>query len=197
MFEDTIERSIPAPKTRDVYLYGDVDGEGIIPELIKQIQSIDRDDQRLVHIYKANGITYVPAPIILHISSYGGIIYDGLALISTMKTSKTHVDTVVDGYAMSMGLVIATQGRKRYCHALSTYMFHQLSSWNEDTRKLKDIEEDLAESRRQQEIINNLILDRTKITKKMLDNNKRQKKDWYITAQEALKLGLVDEILGE
>lgn len=197
MFEDTIERSIPAPKARDVYLYGDVDGEGIIPELIKQIQSIDRDDQRLVHIYKAHGITYVPAPIILHISSYGGIIYDGLALISTMKTSKTPVDTVVDGYAMSMGLVIATQGRKRYCHALSTYMFHQLSSWNEDTRKLKDIEEDLAESRRQQEIINNLILDRTKITKKMLDNNKRQKKDWYITAQEALKLGLVDEILGE
>lgn len=196
MIDEIAEKTIPAPKDRDVYLYGDVDGEGAIPELIKQIQGIARDDQRLIHIYKSHGITYVPAPIVLHISSYGGVIYDGLALISTMKTSKTPVDTVVDGYAMSMGLVIATQGRKRSCHALSTYMFHQLSSWGEDARKLKDIEEDLAESRRQQVVLNTLILDRTKMTKKMLDNNKRQKKDWFITADEALQLGLVDEIIG-
>lgn len=196
MYDIDLGMDLRAPKDRNVYLYGNVDGDGAIPELIKQIHGIGRDDQRLVHLFKAAGITYTPEPILLHISSYGGVIYDGLALISTMKTSKTPVDTVVTGYAMSMGLVIATQGRKRYCHALSTYMFHQLSSWGEDARKLKDIEEDLAESRRQQVVLNTLILDRTKMTKKMLDNNKRQKKDWFITADEALQLGLVDEIIG-
>lgn len=196
MYEIDLGMDLRAPKERDVYLYGDVDGDDTIPAIIKEIKAIERDDQRLIHIFKAAGITYTPEPILLHISSYGGVIYDGLALISVMRTCKTPVDTVVTGYAMSMGLVIATQGRKRYCHALSTYMFHQLSSWGDDARKLKDIEEDLTETKRQQQVLNDLVMSRSGITKKMVDANKRQKKDWYITAHEALRLGLVDEILG-
>jgi hypothetical protein len=37
---------------------------------------------------------------------------------------------------------------------------------------------------------------RTKIKKKELENHKKSKSEWYMTAEEALKLGIIDEIIG-
>lgn len=191
---DSLEdlNSLPVPKGRHLDLYGDVDGDTIAP-LVESIRDIARHDQYLTRLYGVHGIEYKPKPIVLHISSYGGSVLDGFSLISVMKSSSTPVDTVVEGYAMSMGLVIASQGCQRSCHALSTYMLHQMST--EMGGRMKDIEEDMAENSRIQSVLFELLLDRTKLTKAQLNKNKRAKKDWYFGADEALNLGLVDQII--
>lgn len=40
------------------------------------------------------------------------------------------------------------------------------------------------------------VLERTKITRGYIDEVRQKKKDVYIHAEEALKLGIVDEIIG-
>jgi ATP-dependent protease ClpP protease subunit len=72
-------------------------------------------------------------------------------------------------------------------------MYHQVSSavWG----KLKDIEEDVEEAKRLQSMIEEHTLAYTKMTRDMLDKNYKDKKDWFISSDEALKLGIIDEII--
>jgi ATP-dependent protease ClpP protease subunit len=60
---------------------------------------------------------------------------------------------------------------------------------------VKDMEEKIEESKRLQELIEQLTLEKTKITAKKLERIYKTKKDWYMTAEEALKLKVVDEIV--
>jgi len=94
---------------------------------------------------------------------------------------------------MSCGFMILICGHKRFAHKLSTPLYHQISSaaWG----KLKDIEEDLVETRRLQALLEKITLSRTKITAKKLAKVYKDKFDWYMSAEVALKLGVVDEIL--
>lgn len=183
---------IPTPKQRDVYLYDGVDHSSV-GQIVVNIQAIEKHDQHIKKVMSIYGMEYVPKPIVLHISSYGGSVPDGFGLISVMNKSTTPVDTVVEGYAMSMALVIASQGRHRRCHSLSTYMLHQMVV--EFEGKMKDMSEDMEENERVENLLFDILMKRTKITNKQISKNKKSKKDWYITPKEALKLGIVDEII--
>jgi ATP-dependent Clp protease protease subunit len=57
------------------------------------------------------------------------------------------------------------------------------------------MEQDVEEAKRLQKIIENITLDRTTISKSKLKEVLEQKIDWFMSAEEALKLGVVDEIL--
>ena len=57
------------------------------------------------------------------------------------------------------------------------------------------MEEKLEETKRLQELLERLTLEKTKITAKKLERIYKTKKDWYMTAEEALKLKVVDEIV--
>ena len=57
------------------------------------------------------------------------------------------------------------------------------------------MEEKLEESKRLQGLLEKLTLEKTKISAKKLERVYKTKKDWYMTAKEALKLGVIDEIV--
>ncbi len=57
------------------------------------------------------------------------------------------------------------------------------------------MEEHLEESKRLQKKIENLTLERTSISKKKLSEILKNKVDWYMSAEEALSLGVLDGIL--
>jgi ATP-dependent Clp protease protease subunit len=57
------------------------------------------------------------------------------------------------------------------------------------------MEESLGETKRLQETMEELVLEKTQITKRKLQTILKNKTDWYMTAAEALKLGVIDEIL--
>ena len=57
------------------------------------------------------------------------------------------------------------------------------------------MEEHLEESKRLQKKIEDVTLERTNISKKKLGEILKNKVDWYMSAEEALSLGVIDQIL--
>jgi len=157
--------------------------------IMKSIYDINYDDDTKCK----DLINFVREPIKLYINTYGGSIYDGLALINVIQHSTTPVYTICSGSAMSMGLPILLAGSKRIAYKYSTILYHEASTMCWD--KLTTIKQDLKEVERLQSVIDKMILDKTKILKEKLDDVKDKKIDWYIPADEALKLGIIDEIL--
>lgn len=183
---------LPIPKERNLYLAKQVDQDSI-NEITKVIIDINDEDADLAKLAELYGMTYKPKPIMLYIDSYGGAVYQCFGLLSVMDKSKVPVHTVVTGAAMSCGFMIAITGHRRYSYEKATHMYHQVSStvWG----KLKDIEEDVEEAKRLQLMIEEHTLEHTKMTKEMLSENYKTKKDWFISSKEALKLGIIDEII--
>lgn len=184
--------NLDLPKERNLYLQKQVD-QASMGDLSQKIIEINDDDERLRKLYHVYGIDYTPKPIKMYIDSYGGSVYQCFGLLSVMDNSKTEVHTIVTGCAMSCGFMILISGHKRFAHKLSTPLYHQVSTRTSGT--LKEIEDDIMETKRLQETIEKITLDRTKISKKKLKEVYDGKVDWFMTADEAKDLGVVDEIL--
>lgn len=175
-------------KDRQLYLFSKVD-EKNISEIVKQIIEINLYDDEQEEEKKE----FERIPIELHISSYGGYVYCGFSLVDAILSSRTPVHTICSGKAMSMGLAILLAGHKRFGHRHSTFMYHQLSAWV--WGDLTNIKRDVKECERLEKIYDELVLSKTNILKERLDEVKEKRMDWFISAEEAKKLGIIDEIL--
>ncbi len=184
--------AIPLPKQRDLYFTSQVE-QSTIAELSKSILEINSHDALLKKQYAIHGLSYTPKPIKIYIDSYGGTVYQCFGLLGLMETSKAPVHTIVTGAAMSCGFLMAIHGHKRFAYKHSTLMYHQVSSaaWG----KLKDMQEDIEEARRLQEIIEQLTIKKTDIQLATLKDNFEKKRDWYMDAETALKNGCIDAII--
>jgi ATP-dependent Clp protease protease subunit len=180
------------PKERNLFLAQQVTQESI-NKISQSIIEINEDDQELEKIYALHDIDYVAKPIKLYIDSYGGYVYQCFGLLGIMKASKTPVHTIVTGCAMSCGFLISVSGHKRFGYPKATYMYHQVSSVA--VGKVKDLEEDVIETKRLQKMIEDVTLQNTRITEKKLEKIYKTKKDWFMDSEEALKLKVIDEIL--
>jgi len=183
---------LPIAKERNLYLAKQVD-QASINEISKEIIDINQNDDYLGKLAELHGMKYTPKPIKLYIDSYGGYVYQCLGLLGIIDKSVVPVHTIVTGAAMSCGFLIAITGHRRFAYDNATHMYHQVSSvmWG----KLKDMEEDLEETKRLQSLIEEHTLSRTKMTREMLEKNYKSKKDWFINTKQALKLGIIDEII--
>lgn len=180
------------PKDRNLFLAQQVTQDSI-NKISQAIIEINEDDAELEKIYALHDIDYVPKPIKLYIDSYGGYVYQCFGLLGIMKASKTPVHTIVTGCAMSCGFLISVSGHKRFGYPKATYMYHQVSSVA--VGKVKDLEEDVIETKRLQKMIEDITLQNTRITEKKLEKIYKTKKDWFMDSEEALKLKVIDEIL--
>jgi ATP-dependent Clp protease protease subunit len=73
-------------------------------------------------------------------------------------------------------------------------MYHEVS-WDTSQEKLKYHEQELKESKRLWSIYDDIVTTNTNIPLKTLQKICREQKEWYMTAEEALELGVIDEIL--
>jgi ATP-dependent Clp protease protease subunit len=144
-------------------------------------------------ILEMNEDSKTSSPIKLYINSGGGDVYDFLGLIDVIITSKIPIHTYTLGSAMSSALLVALVGHKRFAYEHSTFMIHQISSGEENT--VKTLERDLAESKRLQKILDSFITSKSKITKRQLSKVYNSNKDWYISAEDALKYKIIDQII--
>ena len=184
--------SLPTPKAREVFFTKQVT-QDTISELSQKILEINRNDAYLTKLYALHGVDYIPRPIRLYIDSYGGSVYQCFGLLGIMENSKTPIDTIVIGVAMSAGFMIAIHGHKRFAYKHATLMYHQLSSmsWG----KMADLEQDLEESKRLHKKMLEQTIKHTHITLRTLEDNYERKVDWYMPAEEALANGCIDEII--
>ena len=184
--------TLPKPKFRTLYLPEQVNQESM-NKLTKSIIEINKSDSYLKKLYGINDIEYNPKPVEIYIDSYGGAVYQCFGLLGVMEKSETPIHTIVTGAAMSCGFMILISGHKRFGYTHSTPLYHQVSSGFYG--KIKDMEEHLEESKRLQKKIEDLTLERTSISKKKLNEILKNKVDWYMSAEEALSLGVIDGII--
>jgi ATP-dependent Clp protease protease subunit len=131
--------------------------------------------------------------IMLYINSPGGSVYDGLAIYDTMMHLKCDVATVGIGMQASMGAFLLSSGTKGKRSILphATVMIHQPSSGAQG--KITDIEIDLKEGLRLKKMLNEIL---AKNTGKTIDQiEKDSDRDYWMSADEAKKYGIVDSVL--
>ena len=107
--------------------------------------------------------------------------------------SKTPIYTYCTGYAMSAAFNIFLAGHKRYCYKHSIFLYHQMSVTRDG--KYQDIVEDREEMDKLNQMMEEYVLNRTKLTRSQIDDIRIKKKGFVIYADDVIKLGIVDEIL--
>lgn len=129
----------------------------------------------------------------LYINSPGGSVYDGLAIIDTMDYIKPDVQTIGIGLQASMGAMLLSCGAKgkRFVLPNSRIMIHQPSSGTEG--KVTDQEITLRESIFVKKRLAEIFAERTGKTLKQVE--KDMDRDNWMSAEEALVYGIVDEII--
>ena len=177
--------SKPQEQYRNILLSDNIKSE-TVKSIIETIMAINWDDDAKEADYK----DWERKPIKLFINSFGGSVYDGLALFDTIKQSKTPVHTISIGSSMSMGLWIYLAGHKRFVGEHSTLMFHDISTGIWD--KLEGIKQELNEGLRLQKMICDEVVNTSLIKRETLDDYITRKAEWYIPADEAIKLKLAD-----
>lgn len=132
-------------------------------------------------------------PITMYINSPGGSVTAGLAIRDTMDYITSPVHTVCMGMAASMGAYLLSAGAKRFALKRSTIMIHQVLGGAQG--QVSDMEIRVAFSKRLKELLTKDLADSTKGKVSLEDMEIACDRDNFLTAEQALEMGLIDEII--
>lgn len=129
----------------------------------------------------------------MYINSPGGSVTAGLAMYDTMQFLTCDVNTYCIGICASMGAVLLTAGTagKRFCLPNSHVMIHQVSGGAQGTAS--DVERTVEFMYGLKGRLNKILSHHTGKTEKQVE--KDADRDNYMSAEEAVKYGLVDKVL--
>jgi ATP-dependent Clp protease protease subunit len=132
-------------------------------------------------------------PINLYINSPGGVISAGMGIYDTMQYIKPPVHTMCIGQAASMGSFLLAAGEKgnRFALPNSRIMIHQ--PLGGASGQATDIEIHAKEILRLRHELNTMLSELTGQTLEKITND--TDRDNFMTAKEALKYGLIDQIV--
>ena len=131
--------------------------------------------------------------IFMYINSPGGIVTSGLGVYDTMQYIKPKVSTLCVGQAASMGSLLLAAGATGMRFALpnSRIMLHQPSGGF--SGQATDIEIHAKEILEIKERLNKIYEKHTKQKVEMI--RKTLERDYFMTASEAKKFGVIDQII--
>ncbi len=130
--------------------------------------------------------------ILLYINSPGGVVTSGLAIYDVIKYVKPDVQTICVGSAYSMGALLLAAGTKgkRYILPHGKVMLHQPSGGA--TGQSSDIQIHAKEIIKTKVELNKILSEATGKTEEQIA--KDTDRDHYMSAEEAVAYGVVDEI---
>lgn len=131
----------------------------------------------------------------LYINSPGGSVTSGLAIIDTMHHVKNPIATVCVGIAASMGAVILASGDKgkRFALPNAEVMIHQPMGGVEG--QASDIAISAKHILKTRDTLYKILADASGKTTSQIE--KDSDRDYFMSAEEAKKYGLVDKVLGK
>lgn len=131
--------------------------------------------------------------IYLYINSPGGSITAGMAIYDTMQYIKCDVSTICIGMAASMGAFLMAAGQKGKRKALpnSEIMIHQPLGGTQG--QATDIAIHAQRIIAIKDKMNKILSERTGQTLKKVQ--KDAERDYFMTSEEALEYGIIDEII--
>ena len=132
-------------------------------------------------------------PIKIYIDSNGGCLSDTFTMIDAIKLSKTPVWTICTGTAYSGGFFTFIAGHRRFAYDHASFLYHEgATATGADAGKFRNYAEFYQKELEQ---LKEVTLKYTKITSE--EYKEHIKDDWWMTAEEALKYGVCDEITKE
>lgn len=131
--------------------------------------------------------------ITMHVDSPGGSVKSGLSIVDVMNYISSDVSTINTGMAASMGSILLGNGQKgkRYSLNHSKVMLHQVSSGAQG--HVEDIKISLAEALKYNDELFSMLGEFCGKTKKQVLSDCNR--DNWLTADEALKYGIIDGII--
>ena len=163
---------------RIVFISGDVNDDMANAVVAQLLFLQSQDPKKQINVY---------------INSPGGSVTAGLAIYDTMQFVSCPIATYCIGQAASMGAVLLTAGAKgmRYALPNSRIMIHQ--PWGGAEGKASDIEITAKEILRLKDILNGILASHS--GKKFEDVVKDTDRDFFMSAEEAKKWGLIDNVV--
>lgn len=133
------------------------------------------------------------ATVTFKINSQGGSVYDAMAIIGRMRSSKCKIVTEGYGSVMSAATLILAAGDKRRISELSWVMWHESSYDVGGTHtQVKHFSQQVD---REDKMWVQMMAKLTLATADFWQNKGQSGKDFYLNAKECLELGIVDEII--
>ncbi len=130
----------------------------------------------------------------LFINSPGGVITAGLAIYDTLQYIRSEVSTICIGQAASMATILLTAGTKGKRLALPNSRIHMHQPLGAAQGQASDVKIHAEELLKARERINQLLVHHTGQSLERIE--KDTDRDFFMSAQEALEYGLIDEIIG-
>lgn len=165
-------------KERIVFLGGPI-MDSVANNIIAQLLFLEHEDPK--------------KDIQMYLNTPGGSVTAGMAIYDTMQYIKPAVSTICVGIAASMGAVLLAAGRKgrRFALPNSEIMLHQVMGGAEG--QATEIEITARQIVKIKDKINQILMKHTGQKKATIERD--TDRDFYLTAEEAKKYGLVDEIV--
>ena len=129
--------------------------------------------------------------IYIYINSPGGSVTAGLAIYDTFNYVKSNVITIGMGICASMGAFLLSSGNQRYALPNCEIMIHEpLGGASGQASDIKIASDQIVKIKKK---LNAILAKNT--NKKIVEIENDTQKDKYMTAQEARKYGIIDDII--
>lgn len=129
-------------------------------------------------------------PIEIHITSNGGDVYSGFAIHDLVKNARNEVTMIGYGMVASIATLIMQSGKKRYLSKNCTFMIHQASVYAEGDFHQLDLLTQTQELNRLNKMYLRAMASRSNLHEKEIAE--MCKRDCFLSASQAIKLGFVD-----
>jgi len=167
----------------NIYFYGDITEANAL-ELNTALYELDKK------LSVTNVFLDIKPTINLHINSYGGSLFAGLATVDVIRNLNSEVHSIIEGAAASAATIISVSCKKRSMGKYSKMLIHQLSSGIYG--KYNELEDDMENNKHLMETIKSIYRTYTNVPMKKL--NEILKHDLWFDSETCLNFGLVDEV---
>lgn len=164
-------------RERVIYLQGEIDENSL--EIVQK--ALDEFEKQ------------ADSPVRIEVNSYGGSVYDMLGIVDRIQSSPCHIITRGFGKVMSAATFIIAAGDERILGANSWFMIHELSDLIKGTLSSMrvDMKHNEVIAKQMYALYEKLAQGKTKAK----TFEKLCERDCFLTAEETLKIGLIDKVL--
>ena len=173
--------SSSATDDRLVVLHGEVNEHSISNVIVQLLQLANQNHK----------------PIYLVISTYGGSVDEMFSLYDTIKFLPCPIHTIALGKVMSAGVLLLAAGvkGKRMIGRSARIMIHPISGGV--LGNVFEAMNEMKEFERLQDLMVTALMSETTLKKEEVDELMKAGYDFFLTPEQAVKMGIVDKIIGD
>ena len=166
-----------------IYFYDEVNRRSVL-KLMIELKQATKDIQKQLYDTGGTGTIY------LHICSYGGSVFEGLAAMDVVKSNPIPVTTVIEGVVCSAATFMALGGKHVTMRPSAHMLIHQIRScfWG----KYDDFNDEKQTLDKLMDVLRNMYSKHTKIPQSVLQD--MFKRDMYMDCEECLNWNVVHKV---